>query len=179
MKALEQCCATHFQVDASSSLGGHPQLHAPLSRFNPSLPLLNPPAASGSLQLPGDSKDALEGMQLRLLIPSILRRMTSGIERTLTWKTMQICMRALFQIGMFWPRNSLWRLRDLVSLSMPYCILCDSLGVLCSGGFSISDHDLNILCLFAWKIDNNLTTLAFNKMSYVFLQAGMENLEKT
>ena len=61
MKALKQHCATHFQVDASSSSGGHPQLYAPLSGFNPSLPLLDPPAASGSLQSPEDSEDALEG----------------------------------------------------------------------------------------------------------------------
>ena len=43
----------HFQVDASSSRpsSGHPQLCAHSFEFNPSLPLLDPPAASNSHQL--------------------------------------------------------------------------------------------------------------------------------
>ena len=51
----------HFQVDSSSFSGGHPQLHAPLFEFNPSLPLLNPPVASGSLQSPGDAYTKVSG----------------------------------------------------------------------------------------------------------------------
>jgi hypothetical protein len=66
----------------------------------------------------------------------------------------------------------------LVSLSIPYCMLYDSLGFLCTGK-SISDHDLNILCPFTVKIRNNLTTSTFDEMSHIFSEVGMENLTKT
>ncbi|KAF8502333.1 hypothetical protein F5888DRAFT_1800813 [Russula emetica] len=36
---------SHSRADASSSSSDHPQLHAPSSEFNPSLPLLDPPPA--------------------------------------------------------------------------------------------------------------------------------------
>jgi len=43
-----------LQADASSSSSGHPQFHTPSSKFNPSLPFFNPPAASTNLpQSPG------------------------------------------------------------------------------------------------------------------------------
>jgi len=43
----------HFQVGASSSSSSHPQFHAPLFEFNPSLPFLDLPEASNLLQSPG------------------------------------------------------------------------------------------------------------------------------
>ena len=47
----------HFQADGGgSSSSGHPELHAPSSEFNPSLPSLDPPAPSGLLQSPGDAR---------------------------------------------------------------------------------------------------------------------------
>ena len=49
---------------------------------------------------------------------------------------------------------------------------------LCTGK-SLSDHDLNILHSFAMKIKNNLTASAFDEMSHIFSEAGMENLTKT
>lgn len=42
----------HFQAEASSSPSGHPQFHAPSSDFNPSVPFLDPPAASNLVQSP-------------------------------------------------------------------------------------------------------------------------------
>jgi hypothetical protein len=51
--------------------------------------------------------------------------------------------------------------------------------LLCSGEFSISDHDLDILRPFGMKIRNNLTTSTFHEMSYNFSKTGMENLAKT
>src|SRR5258708_7575718 len=60
------------------------------------------------------------GMELRPLTPSIPKPMTLGMERTLTRKTMWIRVRALFRIGIFWLKNSLWRLRNLVCLSFLY-----------------------------------------------------------
>jgi hypothetical protein len=60
-----------------------------------------------------------------------------------------------------------------------YCIPRDSLTFLCSGEFSISDHDLDILRPFGMKIRNNLTASAFHEMSYNFSKAGMQNLDKT
>jgi len=43
-----------LQADASSSSSGHPQFHAPSSKFNPSLPFFDPPAALTNLpQSPG------------------------------------------------------------------------------------------------------------------------------
>ena len=45
---------TDFQADVSSS-SGHPQLDAPSFEFNPSLPLVDPPAASDPLQSPVDA----------------------------------------------------------------------------------------------------------------------------
>src|SRR6266852_6685798 len=68
----------------------------------------------------------LKGTQLRLPTPLITKLMTSGMERTLPW-VMWIHVRALFRIGISWPKNSLWRPRNLVSLSILYCISCDSL----------------------------------------------------
>jgi len=43
----------HFQAGASSSSSSHPQFHAPLFEFNPSLPFLDLPEASNLLQSPG------------------------------------------------------------------------------------------------------------------------------
>src|SRR6266581_6374216 len=117
-------------------------------------------------------------MELRLLTPSIPKPMTSVMERTLTRKTMWIHMRALFRIGIFWLKNSLWRRRNLVSLSILYRILRGSLAFLCSGESSISDHDLHILHPFAMKIRNNLTASTFYQMSYIFSETGMVNLTK-
>jgi hypothetical protein len=51
---------THFQADASSS-SGHPQLDAPSFEFNPSLPLVDPPAASDPLQSPVDAQTEVSG----------------------------------------------------------------------------------------------------------------------
>ena len=45
----------HFQADASSSSSGHPQFHAPLFEFSPSLPFLDVPEASNILQSPGNA----------------------------------------------------------------------------------------------------------------------------
>jgi len=56
---------------------------------------------------------------------------------------------------------------------------CDSLAFLCSGEFSILDHDLDILRPFGMKIRNNLTASTFHEMSHNFSKAGMENLAKT
>jgi len=67
----------------------------------------------------------------------------------------------------------------LVSLRILYWILSDSPAFLCSGQSSISDHDLDILHLFAMMIRNNLTALAFNEMCYTFSKTGMENLART
>ena len=47
-----------------------------------------------------------------------------------------------------------------------------------SGQSSILDYDLDVLCLFAMKIRNNLTALAFNEVAYNFSKAGMENLAR-
>jgi len=44
---------------------------------------------------------------------------------------------------------------------------------------SISDHNLDILCLFVMMLRNNLTALSFDEMSYTFSNAGMETLAKT
>jgi len=49
---------------------------------------------------------------------------------------------------------------------------------LCLGKFSISGHDLDILCLFAMKMRNNLTALAFDEMAYNFSKAGLLNFAK-
>jgi len=49
---------------------------------------------------------------------------------------------------------------------------------LCLGKFSILGHDLDILHLFAIKMRNNLTTLAFDEMAYNFSKAGMLNFTK-
>jgi len=49
---------------------------------------------------------------------------------------------------------------------------------LCLGKFSILGHDLDILCLFAMKMRNNLTALAFDEMVYNFSKAGMLNFAK-
>src|SRR6266850_1780884 len=84
-------------------------------------------------------------MQLTLPTLSTPKLMTSEMERTLTWKAMWIRVRELFRIGIFWLKNSLWRPRNLVSLSILHCILRNSLAFLCSGESSISDHDLDIL----------------------------------
>jgi len=43
---------------------------------------------------------------------------------------------------------------------------------------SISDHDLDILHLFAMMLRNNLTALSFDEMLYTFSNAGMETLAK-
>jgi len=43
---------TRFQADTSSSSSDHPQLRAPSFEFNPSLPLLNPPATLNDDVLP-------------------------------------------------------------------------------------------------------------------------------
>lgn len=51
---------THFQADASSS-SGHPQLDAPSFEFGPSLPLVDPPAASDPLQSPVDAHAEASG----------------------------------------------------------------------------------------------------------------------
>jgi len=51
---------THFQADASSS-SGHPQLDVPLFEFNPSLPSVDPPAASDPLQSPVDAHTEASG----------------------------------------------------------------------------------------------------------------------
>ena len=88
-------------------------------------------------------------------------------------------MRASSRVGIFWLKSSSWRQSNLVSSSILYCILHDSPVFLCSGESSILSHDLDILCLFAMKIRNNLTALAFNEMLYNFSKAGMENLAKT
>jgi hypothetical protein len=66
-------------------------------------------------------------MQLRLPTMLIMKLVTSGMERTLMWKVMQIRVRALFWIGISWPKNSLWRLRNLISFGILYCIPHDSL----------------------------------------------------
>ena len=50
---------------------------------------------------------------------------------------------------------------------------------LCLGKFSISGYDLDILRLFAMKMRNNLTALAFDEMVYNFSKAGMLNFAKT
>src|SRR5260221_1917923 len=50
----------HFQADASSS-SGHPQLDAPPFEFNPSLPFVDPPAASDSPQSPGGAHTEATG----------------------------------------------------------------------------------------------------------------------
>ena len=63
--------------------------------------------------------------------------------------------------------------------SILFYILRDSLTFLCSGGSSISDHDLDILRPFAMKIRNNLTATAFDEMAYQFSKTGMKNLGKT
>ena len=65
------------------------------------------------------------------------------------------------------------------ALSILYRVPHDSLAVLCSGEFSISDHDLDILRPFGLKIRNNLTASTFHEMSYNFSKAGMMNLAKT
>src|SRR5258708_24531644 len=119
-------------------------------------------------------KVLLKGMQLRLVTMLFTKLMTSGMERTLTW----IPVRALFWVGIFWVKISLWRPRNFISLGILYCIPCDSLVFLCSGKSSISDYDLDILRLFAMKIRNNLTTSTFHEMSYNFSKAGMESLAK-
>ena len=51
----------HFQADASSSSGGHPQFHAPSFEFNPSLPFLDVPEASDLLQSPGYARTIPSG----------------------------------------------------------------------------------------------------------------------
>jgi hypothetical protein len=66
-----------------------------------------------------------------------------------------------------------------VSSSILFYIPCDSLAFLCSGGSSISDHELDILCPFAMKIRNNLTAMAFDELVHQFSKAGMETLTKT
>src|SRR5260221_1468519 len=119
------------------------------------------------------------GMQLRPPILLISKQMISGMERMLIWKAIRIRARALFQIGIFWPKNLSWRLRNLVSLSILYCILRDSLVFLCSGESSIMKHDLDILRPFAVKIRNNLTAATFNEMAFIFPEAGVQNLAKT
>jgi len=51
-----------LQADASSSSSGRPQFHAPSSKFNPSLPFFDPPAASTNLpQSPGYARSILSG----------------------------------------------------------------------------------------------------------------------
>jgi len=65
MKArlLEELGVTDFQADANSSSGGDPdpELHALSFEFNPSLPLLDPAAASDLLQSPGDARTEASG----------------------------------------------------------------------------------------------------------------------
>jgi hypothetical protein len=119
-------------------------------------------------------KVLLKGIQLRLMTILIIKLMTSGMEKTLTW----IPMRALFWVGISWLKDSLWRLRNFISLGILYCILHDSLAFLCSGESSILGHDLDILCPFTIKIKNNLTALTFHEMLYNFSKVGMESLAK-
>jgi len=72
-----------------------------------------------------------------------------------------------------WPRN-------LVSLSTLYCMPRDSPAFLCSGKFSILDHDLDILRLFGMKIRDNLTAPNLSmKCRMTFSKAGMKNFTKT
>jgi hypothetical protein len=57
----------HSHADASSSSSDHsrfstPQVHSSSFEFNPSLPLLDPPAASNLLQSPGDQRTEASGL---------------------------------------------------------------------------------------------------------------------
>jgi hypothetical protein len=72
-------------------------------------------------------KMPLRRKQLRLQTLSILKLLTLRLERMLTWEAIWVHMGALFQIGIFLLKTSLWKLRNLVSLSVLYCILYDSL----------------------------------------------------
>ena len=109
----------------------HPHLHAHSFEFNPSLLLLDVPAASNLLQSPGDARIKASGH----LVDDILLNfhggtdrttdqsdnekfqdaadsidpelMASGMERTSTWRAMWIRVRELFRIGTFWLKNSL------------------------------------------------------------------------
>ena len=51
----------HSQADASSSSSSHPRLHPQSFEFNPSLPSLDPAAASAVPQLPGDAPSKVSG----------------------------------------------------------------------------------------------------------------------
>ena len=55
----------------------------------------------------------------------------------------------------------------------------DSRAFLCIGEFSISEHDLEILRPFSFKITNNLTASSFDQMSYIYSKAGAKNLANT
>ena len=66
-----------------------------------------------------------------------------------------------------------------MSLSLLPCIFWDSLGFLCSGESSISDHNLNIICPFTMKLRNNLSNLTFNEMVFTFPNTGMQSHTKT
>ena len=67
-----------------------------------------------------------KGIQLRL--PTLITTLvTAKTERALLWKVMRIHVRAWFRIGISWPKNSLWRPRNLVTLGIFYNI-CSLIG---------------------------------------------------
>ena len=192
-------------TDASASSINHSQLRVPISsfEFNPSLPLLDQPPILDSPPSPGDTHTQASGRSFDNVLLDLHTRIhqttdqsndedseddadpvdgetdDSGNEEDVAMEGDADPCEDVVSDWDLLAEEFIAEAEEFSKSGRSLLHTCDSLALLYSGEFSISDHDLDILRLFAMKIRNNLTETTFHEMSYNFSNAGMKNLAQT
>ena len=198
-----------FQVDAGSSSSRPPQLHIHSSESNPDLPFLDPPVASELPQIQGDAHDNASSRLVDSFLLNLHARThrttvesdNEDSEDACEGDTVEATDFIDPETDDFWDGEGVecdvdareGTVPDWDLLAEELIVEAEELGtskhssshtprlttLLCSGEFSILEHDFDILRPFAMKIRNNLAASTFNEMSYNFSKAGIENLANT